>query len=351
MNPPGTPSLRTETARARGAGALDARILSALRGAGRRGIARADLAHKVGLTPRTLSRHLETLAGLGYQIELEPHIGYRLLRTPDALHADDLHSRLGKTRVIGRDIQVFQETTSTNDVVDKLARDQVKEGAVVFAETQTRGRGRLGRRWISPPGKGLWFSVLLRPNLPPESATQLTIAAATALARAIRSQTELRPEIKWPNDILIRGRKVAGVLTELSAELDRIRYVILGIGVDVNQGADEFPTELRSIATSLRIERGQALDRPALAAAVLHDLDHDYHRVLRGEFEAVASEWEDHCTTLGQDVCIQVGHRQLRGRAESLDGTGALLLRTHHGHLERVTGGDVTLKPKNDPAF
>jgi BirA family transcriptional regulator, biotin operon repressor / biotin---[acetyl-CoA-carboxylase] ligase len=329
----------------------DARILGALRAAGDRGSSGAELAVKAGLSLEGLSSHLAGLIRLGYQIEMGPHRGYRLLRTPDALHADDLHSRLGKTEVIGRDIRVFQETTSTNDVVDKLARDQVKEGAVVFAETQTRGRGRLGRRWVSPPALGLWFSILLRPALPPESATQLTIAAATAVSRAIRLHSDLRPEIKWPNDLLIRGRKVAGVLTELSAELDRTKYVILGIGVDVNQKANDFPPELRSTATSLRVECGHQVDRPALAAAILRELDFDYARVLQGQFEAVADEWESHCTTLGHEVCIQTGDRKVRGRAESLDPTGALLLRTHHGHLERITGGDVTLGRSNDSSF
>src|SRR6185436_7695473 len=145
----------------------------------------------------------------------------RLLGAPDVLHADDLMSRLRQPRVVGRDIRVFQETSSTNDVVEKLARDGVAEGVVVFAESQTKGRGRLGRKWISPAGQGLWFSVLLRPQLPPTAVTQLTIAAATAVARAIRGQTGLVPEIKWPNDIWIQNKKVAGILTELSAELDR----------------------------------------------------------------------------------------------------------------------------------
>jgi BirA family biotin operon repressor/biotin-[acetyl-CoA-carboxylase] ligase len=331
----------------------DAEILRALRTAGDSGIAGGDLSQEVGLRPRALHKHLETLRGLGYDIESGPHLGYRLRRSPDLLHADDLHSRLGKTRTIGRDIRVFQETTSTNDVVEKLARDQVKEGVVVFAEAQTRGRGRLGRKWLSAPGKGLWFSVLLRPRLQPEVATQVTIAAATALARAIRTETELRPEIKWPNDILIGGRKAAGILTELSAELDSVKYVIVGIGVDVNQTPADFPPELRKLAVSLRMARGQPLDRAGLAAAILRQLDEDYARVLRGGFDALADEWEAQCSTLGHDVVIQVGPRKIRGRAESLDPSGALLLRTPHGHLERISGGDVTLErhETHDPAF
>src|SRR6266568_9119899 len=219
---------------------LDAQILKALR-ENNAGVSGAELAQKVGISRAAVWTHIEDLRSLGYDIEASPHLGYRLLSAPDALHADDLRSRLGRTRVIGRDIRVFQETTSTNDVVEKFARDNLKEGVVVFAESQSKGRGRLGRKWVSPARKGLWFSVLLRPRLRPQAATQLTIAAATALVRAIQVQTGLTPEIKWPNDILIRGKKVAGILTEMHAELDRVKYVILGIGVDVNQSAGEFP--------------------------------------------------------------------------------------------------------------
>jgi len=185
--------------------------------------------------------------------------------------------------------------------------------------------------------------VLLRPDLRPQAATQLTVAAATALVRAISEQTGLVPGIKWPNDILINGRKVAGVLTELSAEIDHIKHLILGIGVDVNLTASEFPADLRKIATSLKIECGRAVSRPALAAAILRELDRDYERICQDQFDAVANEWEEQCATLGRRVRIQIGARVLHGLAESLDDDGALLLRTEHGRLERIIGGDVTL--------
>jgi BirA family biotin operon repressor/biotin-[acetyl-CoA-carboxylase] ligase len=281
---------------------------------------------------------------LGYDIEASPHLGYRLLNTPDLLHADDLYSRLGKTRVIGREIQVFERTTSTNDVMARMARDGAGEGAVVFAESQSRGRGRLGRTWISPARKGLWFSILLRPELTPQAATQVMIAAATALARAIRAATALAPEIKWPNDILVRGKKVAGILTEMSAELDRVKTIVLGIGVDVNLTAGELPEALQPIATSLAIERGQAVDRAELAVAVLRELDRDYELLTQGRFEEVAAEWREHCGTLGRNVSIRMGDRVIRGRAESLDPDGALLVRTQHGRLEQIIGGDVTME-------
>jgi BirA family transcriptional regulator, biotin operon repressor / biotin---[acetyl-CoA-carboxylase] ligase len=321
----------------------DAKILSALR-ANPDGVSGAQLAEQLGISRAAIWSRIEELRRVGYDIEASPHFGYRLVSSPDALHADDLLARLGKTKIIGRDIRVFEETTSTNDVIEKFARDGVKEGVVVFAESQTKGRGRLARKWISPAHKGLWFSVLLRPDLRPQEATQLTVASATALRRAIAAQTDLKPEIKWPNDILIGGKKVAGILTELSAELDRVKHIILGIGLDVNLDAGELPPELRKTATSLKMEAGEKISRAELATAILRELDLDYARICGGKFPAVADEWEAHCATIGKNVTVHIGDRKIRGGAESLDDDGALLIRTEHGHLERIIGGDVILE-------
>lgn len=322
----------------------DAQILSALRAAENGGVSGADLSERLGISRTAIWARIEELRKLGYEIEASPHLGYRLLNDPDLLNEDDLVARLGRPEIIGRDIRVFLETTSTNDVVERFAREGAKEGVVVFAESQTKGRGRLGRKWISPPGKGLWFSVLLRPDLRPQEATQLTVAAATALWRAIHAVTGLATEIKWPNDILIGGKKVAGILTELSAEVDRVKHVILGVGLGVNVLANDFPPEVRRVATSLCVELGKPVLRAELATAILRELDRDYARICGGFFADVADEWEEHCTTIGQQVVITVGERKIRGRAESLDDDGALLVRTEHGHLERIIGGDVSLE-------
>jgi BirA family transcriptional regulator, biotin operon repressor / biotin---[acetyl-CoA-carboxylase] ligase len=321
---------------------VDAKILSALR-ASPWGVSGAEMARNLGMTRAGVWAHIEQLRASGYDIEAGPHLGYRLLGTPDALHADDLYSRLGPTRVIGREIKVFRETTSTNDVAARLARGRAAEGTVVFAEAQTKGRGRMGRTWLSPAGKGLWFTVLLRPDIPPQRATQLTVAAANALARAITLQTGIVPEIKWPNDILIRGKKLCGILTEMSAEMDYLKEVLLGIGMDVNLEAADFPVQLRKIATSLQIETGHPVNRAELAVVILRELDHDYELVKNGRFEEIAHQWLERCSTLGRQVAIRVGNRVIRGRAESIDDDGALLVRGAHDHLERIVGGDVTI--------
>ncbi len=321
----------------------DAIILTALREAGDDPVSGEVLAERLGVSRAAVWAHIRELRSLGYEISASPHQGYRLVNTPDLLHADDLVSRLGSCPLIGREIQVFRETTSTSDVIDKLARDGVAEGAVVFAEAQTKGRGRLGRRWVSPRGLGLWLSVLLRPTCRPQETTQLTVAGAVAVARAVRRQTGLKPEVKWPNDLLLRGRKFAGILTELSGEQDRVRHAVLGIGVDVNLPAGDLPPELRRQSTSLRMELGRLVPRAELAVGLLRELNVAYQQLRAGEFAKLADEWEASCTTLGREIEVVAGERRLKGRAESLDADGSLLVRTKYGRLEHVTGGDVTL--------
>ncbi len=326
---------------------VDATILRALRDAGEardEAVSGAELAERLGISRAAVWARIEELRHLGYEIHANPHDGYRLRSSPDVLNADDMLSLLSGHPLIGRDIRVFQETTSTNDVADRLGRDGVKEGVVVLAETQTKGRGRLGRSWVSLPGNGLWLSVLLRPPLPPQAATQLTIASATAVVRALRKSTGLQPEVKWPNDILIAGKKICGILTEMAAELESIKHVVLGVGLNVNFEAADFPADLRKIATSIRIETGRPFRRCEIAAALLGELEADYRRLLQGDFEKIADEWEAACSTIGHNIEIATGHRVISGRAESLDSEGALLLRTQHGRLERIIGGDVTLR-------
>ncbi len=326
---------------------IDAEILRALRTNEAGSVSGADLSQRLNISRAAIWARIEELRHLGYDIEASPHRGYTLRDSPDLLHADDLLSRLREGQVIGRTIRVFQTTTSTNDIAEKFARDGVAEGAVVFAESQSTGRGRLGRQWTSPTGKGLWFSVLLRPNLTPQAVTKLTIASATATARAIKTITTLEPKVKWPNDLLISGKKISGILTELTAELDHVKHVILGIGINVNLTESDFPASLRSTATSLRIQAGHPINRPDFAAEVLRQLDFDYNRVVKGMFPEVAEEWESISCTLDQDVEIQVGDRKITGRAESLDQDGALLVRSQHGRLDRVIGGDVSMSTKS----
>ncbi len=287
-----------------------------------------ELRRRTGESAATVTAGIAELQQMGYQIEIHPHFGLRWLGSPDRLTVDEICA-LVNSRVIGREVLVFEETTSTNDVVERLARSDAQEGVVVFAEAQTRGRGRHGRKWESPRGKGLWFSVLLRPALPVAAYSRITVAASVAVARAVEAR------IKWPNDVVIRERKLAGILTETGKNA-----VILGIGVNVNNAPEDFPSALRDQATSLRIETGHPQDRAALAASLLGRLDDYYHRA-QTNFEAVAAEWADLCVSLGKQIVVRIGHRRIEGEACALDGDGALLVRRDHGHIERLLAGDV----------
>lgn len=323
---------------------VDARILAALRKPGDAPISGIELAQRLGISRAAVWARIESLRQLGFGIIASPHAGYRLVQSPEALHPDDLQARLPECCLVGSNIHVLAETTSTNDILDRWARDGAAEGTVVFAESQTRGRGRLGRAWHSPAGRGLWFSLLLRPRIHPQAITRITIATAAAVARALAMESGLPIRIKWPNDLMLEGRKLGGILTELSAETDGVKHVIVGIGIDVNQVAADFPPDVRKVATSLCIAAGQPMDRARLAAALLCELDKDYRRLREGRFAEVAEDWEQLCSTLGKHVRIQTGGRRLFGVAETIDAEGALLVRSEHGHLERVIGGDVFME-------
>jgi BirA family biotin operon repressor/biotin-[acetyl-CoA-carboxylase] ligase len=254
-----------------------------------------------------------------------------------------LLARLGNGVVIGREIEIFQETTSTSDLVARMAQAGAPEGVAIFAEAQSKGRGRLGRLWVSPPGKGLWFSVLLRPAFRPEAATQLTIAASVALARAVRLLSGVSTEIKWPNDILLGGKKVAGILTEISGEVDRVNYAVLGMGINVNQKPEELPEGLAETMTSLSIATGREVPRMDLAVAALLELERVYKLLGPGEFTVVAGEWQELCSTVGKVISVRQGARVITGVAQGVDADGALLIRSEQGVVVAAAGGDLTL--------
>ncbi|MCX7885752.1 MAG: biotin--[acetyl-CoA-carboxylase] ligase [Verrucomicrobiae bacterium] len=283
------------------------------------------------------TRLVAELEALGYGVEFHPHRGYRLLQSPDRLSADDIQARL-RLQLIGTEILVFEQTTSTNDVVAHLAAAGAREGLVVFAESQTRGRGRHKRAWASPHRKGLWFSVLLRPPFPSSRFHRITIAASVAVVRALRRQTAFEPRIKWPNDITLNDRKLAGIITEVEGTA-----AVLGIGINVNCSAQDFPPDVAPLATSLAMESGRRHDRGALAAAVLCELDNCYRQLL-ADFHAIVTEWATNSSTLGRQIIVRVGRRRLEGCALALDEDGALLVRRDNGQIERLLSGDLEVQ-------
>lgn len=322
----------------------DEAILRALLAAGGQAVAPLDLAARASLGPGELDERLDALRKHGFDIEKHPALGVRLDGAPERLVPEDIGARLLPERTVGHPILVFAETASTNDMAARLAGQAVEEGVVVFAESQTAGRGRHGRSWISPAGKGLWFTLLLRPKLPPSSASRLTVMAGVAVATALRRATGLPLRIKWPNDLLCRGKKLAGILTELGIEEDRLLHALLGVGVDVNLEADDFPKELRGTATSLKLEAGRSFCRAPLAAEMLRELEKGLARLDDASFPAVADEWVALDDTLGRQVTIEGPGGRRRGHASGIDPDGALLLRLDGGRVERVLGGEVTVE-------
>ncbi|MFQ5352312.1 MAG: biotin--[acetyl-CoA-carboxylase] ligase, partial [Candidatus Binatia bacterium] len=271
--------------------------------------------------------------------------GYRLVYCPDALIEEEIRPLL-RPRGLYTRLVCFARTASTNKDAFECGRRGEAEGLVVIADEQSAGRGRLGRQWESVPGVNLYLSVLLRPDIPPAHAPQLSLVAAVAVASAL-SEIGLEPAIKWPNDVLLGGRKVCGVLTEIEAETDRVGFVVVGIGVNLNSEAEHFSEDLRDTATSVLIHSGRSVDRVAFVASLLGHLERLYATYTHEGFSAIAPQWEARSSLRGRAVTVVVAGRRLRGQCVGIDTDGALLVKEDSAGRSvpptRVLAGDVTL--------
>lgn len=302
------------------------------------------LSGKLGLTRTAVWKSVMSLRDKGYRIEAVPARGYRLVEVPDRVTPLELTPLLN-THDLGRTIHYRDTLPSTNDFAFKLAQEGAFHGEVVIAEEQTQGRGRRGRSWVSPPNANLYFSVVLRPDVPPQRAPELTLVTAVAVAETLR-EAGADAEIKWPNDLQVSGKKVAGILTELSAEPDAVHFVIVGVGVNLNVRDAELPEDVRRLATSVAEVRKQKVPRALFAAALLTRLEQWLDRHAEEGFGPVREIWKQLSATLGRDVLVRTERREFTGRAVDIDESGALLVRTAEG-TERVLAGDVEqLRPK-----
>ncbi len=301
------------------------------------------LSRELGVTRSAIWKKIATLRQHGYRIDATPSKGYRLLSSPDLLDETALRAQLPGSCLIGQRLVCSATTVSTNSDAFRLAENGAEEGTVVLSDCQSGGKGRLGRRWESPAGVNLYCSIILRPDLLPYEASQLTFLSAVAVADAIEGITGLAPTIKWPNDLLLEGRKVAGLLNEMSAETDRVGFVILGIGVNVNMTEDRFPSDLRSPATSLRIASGAPVDRTAFAVRLFTELAAAYERFQLEGFDPVREAWSRRCNAFGRNVSVDLGNNTLHGPFAGIDRDGALLLQRPDGSTERIVSGDVTI--------
>ena len=324
---------------------LRSKILELLRKAGEEYLSGEEIAKRLGVSRTAVWKHIKELRDAGYGIKSRSRSGYTLEKTPDCLLPGEIKNGL-KTCFSGKDVVFFEEVDSTNHVAKQLAREGAASGTVVVAEAQGKGRGRLERPFFSPAGKGIWYSVILRPHILPQEAPKCTLLAAVAVAMAMK-RFGLRAEIKWPNDILHEGKKLTGILTEMSAELDRINYIVIGTGINVNIEEEEFPEDLRDKATSLSVMKGEKLPRVAFFQAVLEALD-ELCTILDEEgFSPIVARWREYAVTLGQEVHVigVAGKDSFDGRAVDIDDEGALLVETEDG-VRRVLAGDVSIRPK-----
>ena len=246
--------------------------------------------------------------------------------------------------IIGKEIIFLETTTSTNDAAMELGtKREDPEGIVVISDSQSRGKGRFGRAWISPPGVNLYFTVLLKPPFPSKEAALLTLITAVAVVTAIRGYTGLNAEIKWPNDILINGKKAGGILLELKAAGNRINLLVIGIGVNVNMSLKDLPEDMRSLSTSLRVESGRLFDRVELLGKILAELDRSYKILLKGNKGALINDWIRLNSTLRNKVTVKNHERIISGIAENINDNGELIIRLPSGETETVKAGDVTI--------
>lgn len=317
------------------------RVLALLRGA-REPVSGSALSRDLGVSRTAIWKYIGELRELGYRIEARPARGYRVLRAPDRLLPAEI-ARLLATSRVGREIRYFERIGSTNTEAVALARQGAGEGSVVIAEAQSRGRGRMGREWFSPAGVNLYASIVLRPAVPPAVAPQLSLVAGLAVARALEAHGVAAIAIKWPNDVLAGGKKIAGVLTETEAEADRVRWVVLGVGVNLNCLQTRFPAHLRKIATSVRICTGRKVDRCQFTAHLFAEIETLYDRFLESGFAELKAEFEARSSLTGQEVAVESGGRRILGRALGVDEAGALVVQTAGGK-DRIVAGDVTLR-------
>ncbi len=316
------------------------RIAAALSAADRP-VSGEALAKDLGLSRAAVWKHIRALKQAGYDIESRHAHGYRLVSEPDLLGRESISARL-TTKWLGHSLVYADVTGSTNTDAAVLGREGARHGTVVVADRQTSGRGRLGRTWESEQGINLYMSALLRPRLTPAEAPQLSLIAGVAVSSALE-QRGLAARIKWPNDVVVGKRKVCGVLTEIDAETDRVSFVVVGIGVNINSRESDFPEELRPRATSFLIETGSRLSRAAFLSELLAELERVYEAFEAEGFAAVRSEWEQRSDMAGRKVAIDGAGRRVEGVCRGIGHDGSLLVEDGQGRQERVIAGDVTV--------
>ncbi|UNK20551.1 biotin--[acetyl-CoA-carboxylase] ligase [Paenibacillus sp. N3/727] len=301
-----------------------------------------EISRRLNISRTAVWKQINKLRSAGYEFEALPRLGYRMTEKPEPLDPAVLSACL-TNRSFGHQIEILRSTTSTQEDARRLAEEGAPEGTLVIAEEQTGGRGRMGKKFYSPFGKGIWMSLILRPTQPLHLTQQLTLLAGVAVRRAIHKTTGLEAGIKWPNDLLIDGKKICGILLESATEDDVVRYCIAGIGISVNLKEEDYPDELKTIATSLRMVSGHNINRNELICSILNEMESLYGLYNEQGFEPIASLWEASSVTMNREVRVQSSRGVMNGTAAGLHPSGALLVRNGDGELIPVFSGDIKL--------
>lgn len=304
------------------------------------------LSQELQISRTAVWKHIKKLESEGYRIEASRRLGYKLIGRPSKLTLPELSQQLQlKGASLVQSVKLFDSVDSTQNIAQRLAEDGAPEGTLVIAEQQTSGRGRMGRKWVSPSGKGIYMSYILRPGIPLQFAPQLTLLTAVALCRALRSvAAPLDIGIKWPNDLLIGGKKISGILLESTAEDERLRYVVTGIGISVNLTREDYPPELHDIATSLAIELGRTLDRAEIIAAFFAQFQQLYAVYLKDGFAPIKTLWEALSVSLHKPRKLLVAGGEITATPVSLNDQGALMVQKEDGSIIPIFSAEQMLQ-------
>jgi len=304
------------------------------------------ISRELGVSRAAVNKHIKTLRQKGYEIASSTKKGYFFKGVKDLLLAAEIREGLD-TRIFGQqEIVCLKEKDSTNRQARLLAEKNAPEGTVVAADKQLSGRGRKGRTWFSPAGTGIYISLVLRPSLAPSEAPGITLMTAVAAAEAVIATTSLPARIKWPNDMMIRGKKLAGILTEISTEMDSVNYIVVGLGLNVNAASKDFSEELRESATSLRVETGKRHERIAVLRAFLENFERLYGRFDKGGFGSVREKWLGLTDIVGKRAVVEKAGNNISGVVTDIDIEGVLVLEDSKGRMHRVFSGDLILNAK-----
>ncbi|HOJ09192.1 MAG TPA: biotin--[acetyl-CoA-carboxylase] ligase [Clostridiales bacterium] len=307
------------------------------------------LSSELGVTRTTIWKHIKDLKVEGYNIESSSKKGYVLVDIPDILNAYEIGYNL-HTECLGKEIYCLQSVDSTNIYSRKIAHEGCKDGTVVVADLQTAGKGRLGRAWDSKDRKGIWMSVVLKPAILPSKVQVITLAASIAVVSGIMQAAGISTGIKWPNDIILDGKKVCGILTEMSSELDRVNHIILGIGLNVNHDEEDFPPELRGKATSLKIHKlsegisGKWFRRSDIIKGILENLEESYNYIKDGRTDVLLEKWREFSITLGKEIRVVSENGEYRGIALGITEDGKLVVKGEDGATHQFISGEVSVR-------